>query len=203
VIASAKEILGRVAIARGEWGRAEALLHESLNTRIDGELLLWLAQTFEGLAEVAAGLESYEDAARTLGIADRTRADLGLVRWAADAPRVTQLEKTIRQALGDDACDAAYSDGRGLALAEAVTWLRGARGERKRPARGWDSLTPTELRVVALVAEGRTNPEIGERMFIARGTVKVHLSHIFAKLALANRSELSAEATRRALIRQP
>jgi DNA-binding CsgD family transcriptional regulator len=34
-------------------------------------------------------------------------------------------------------------------------------------------------------------------MFISRGTVKVHLSHIFAKLGTANRAELAAEATRR------
>jgi DNA-binding CsgD family transcriptional regulator len=74
-----------------------------------------------------------------------------------------------------------------------------AREERARPARGWESLTPTELRVAGLVAEGLTNPEIGERMFISRGTVKVHLSHIFAKLGIGTRSELAAEATRRDL----
>jgi DNA-binding NarL/FixJ family response regulator len=51
--------------------------------------------------------------------------------------------------------------------------------------------------VVELVAQGLTNPQIGERMFIARGTVKVHLSHIFAKLDIATRAELAADATRR------
>lgn len=60
-----------------------------------------------------------------------------------------------------------------------------------------ESLTPTELRVVELVAEGLTNPQIGERMFISRGTVKVHLSHIFAKLGTSTRAELAAEAARR------
>jgi DNA-binding CsgD family transcriptional regulator len=72
-----------------------------------------------------------------------------------------------------------------------------ARGERKRPSAGWASLTPTERRVVELVAEGLTNPQIAEQMFIARGTVKVHVSHIFAKLGLSNRAELAALATRR------
>ena len=60
----------------------------------------------------------------------------------------------------------------------------------------WDS--PTELRVVALVADGLTNPQIGERMFISRGTVKVHVSPIFAKLGTSTRAELAAQATRRA-----
>jgi DNA-binding NarL/FixJ family response regulator len=96
--------------------------------------------------------------------------------------------------------EAALSSGAELPLDQAAAWIRRARGERKRPARGWESLTPTEIRVVELVAEGLTNPQIGERMFISRGTVKVHLSHTFAKLGIATRAELAAEATRRALV---
>ena len=52
---------------------------------------------------------------------------------------------------------------------------------------------------MGLVAEGSPIPEIGERMFISRGTVKVHLSHIFAKLGIGTRSELAVEATHRGL----
>ena len=84
-----------------------------------------------------------------------------------------------------------------------MTWVRHARGERKRPSRREESLTPTELRVVHLVAEGLTNPQIGERMFISRGTVKVHLSHIFAKLNITSRAELAGDAARRALGSEP
>ena len=85
----------------------------------------------------------------------------------------------------------------GRSTDDAVAWVRRARGTRKRPAGGWESLTPTERQVVALAAEGLTNPEIGERMFIARGTVKIHLSHIYAKLGARNRSELVGLAARR------
>ena len=72
-------------------------------------------------------------------------------------------------------------------------------GERKRPPKGWESLTLTELRIVALVSAGLTNPQIAERMFIARGTVKVHLSHVFVKLGVSTRTELAAQAMRRGL----
>ncbi len=82
-------------------------------------------------------------------------------------------------------------------MEEAVAYASRARGERKRPSFGWESLTPTERRVVALVCEGLTNPQIAERLFVARGTVKVHLGHIFSKLSVGTRSELAAEATRR------
>jgi len=45
---------------------------------------------------------------------------------------------------------------------------------------------------VRLVAEGLSNPEIGARLFMSRSTVKTHLSHVYAKLGVANRTELAA-----------
>jgi DNA-binding CsgD family transcriptional regulator len=56
---------------------------------------------------------------------------------------------------------------------------------------------PTELEVVALVAEGLTNAEIGGRLFISGRTVESHLSHVFAKLNIASKLQLAAEAGRR------
>jgi DNA-binding CsgD family transcriptional regulator len=109
----------------------------------------------------------------------------------------------LREALGEEAFERAHREGGDLPFAEAVAWIRRARGPRQRPERGWDSLTPTELGVVALVVEGLTNPQIGERMFISRGTVKAHLSHIFAKLGITSRAELAAEAARRATTIEP
>jgi DNA-binding CsgD family transcriptional regulator len=66
-----------------------------------------------------------------------------------------------------------------------------------RPRTGWESLTPTELEVVRHARAGLTNPEIGERMAIARGTVKVHLANVYAKLGVRNRTQLAGEAARR------
>ena len=197
LIADSKEIVGRVAAGRADWALAEALAHEALTIRVERGLRLQVPQTFDALAEIAAGVGSHTEAARILGIAAASRAELSLQRSAPDVPHVAQLERESREALGDEAYEHAYREGRELAPEEAVTWIRRARGERKRPARGWESMTATELRVAALVAQGLTNPEIGERMFISRGTVKVHLSHIFAKLGIGTRSELAAEATRR------
>jgi predicted ATPase/class 3 adenylate cyclase/DNA-binding CsgD family transcriptional regulator/tetratricopeptide (TPR) repeat protein len=199
VISQAKEILGRVACADGDWIAAERLLHESLSARTEHGMVVWVPQTFDALAEVAFGLGSYEEAARLLGAAERSREDLGLRRWAPDDPRFARLADALAEELGAADYASAHQDGHRLSLPEAVTWIRGARGERKRPGRGWESLTPTELRVVELVSEGLTNPQIGERMFITRGTVKVHLSHIFAKVGISTRAELAAAATRRAL----
>ena len=131
----------------------------------------------------------------------RRRRHPGTVRPALDAPaaRVGQAdsERLCRDALGDAGFDAAYAEGFELDLDAAVAYALRARGERKRPSTGWDSLTPTELEVVDQVAAGRSNPEIAETLLMSRATVKTHLSHIFTKLGLTNRAELAAQATRR------
>jgi len=66
-----------------------------------------------------------------------------------------------------------------------------------RPQFGWSSLTPAERMVASLVAEGRSNPQIGDRLYISHRTVQTHLAHVFAKLDLTSRAQLAAEATRR------
>ncbi len=151
------------------------------------------------LAAVATGLHSHHEAARLLGAATQAREHHELARSAEQAERIAALEQTLRERLNTEDLDAALAEGSTLDPGEAVAWARRARGERKRPPGGWESLTPTELEVARHAAEGLTNPQIGERMFITRGTVKIHLSHIYTKLGLQNRSELAAQAARREL----
>ena len=90
---------------------------------------------------------------------------------------------------------------RDLARADAALRSLGVRrrrhGTRRRPASGWRSLTVTELTVAGLVAEGLSNPQVGERLYVSRRTVQTHLAHIFAKLDISSRAELAAEVTRR------
>jgi len=59
-------------------------------------------------------------------------------------------------------------------------------------ASGVSFLTPRELQVLALVAEGLTNPQIGQRLFISPKTASVHVSAILAKIGAANRAEAAA-----------
>src|SRR4029077_7378174 len=96
--------------------------------------------------------------------------------WIAD--EVDQDHARAMAELGDD-FQRITAEGRQLDAPAAVAYARRARGERRLPSFGWDSLTPTELEVVRLAAAGLTNPAIGERLFISRGTVKTHLLHVF------------------------
>jgi DNA-binding CsgD family transcriptional regulator len=95
--------------------------------------------------------------------------------------------------------DASWDAARAEARLRPLGLRRGRRGPRRRPTSGWDSLTQTELKVARLVAEGLSNPEIAERLFISRGTVHTHMSHVLAKLGLGSRVGLAAEATRRGI----
>jgi DNA-binding CsgD family transcriptional regulator len=63
-----------------------------------------------------------------------------------------------------------------------------------RPKSGWASLTETERRIAALVAEGHSNPAIASRLYISRRTVQSHVSSILAKLNLTSRVELAVVA---------
>ena len=197
LVARARLQLARVAAVRGDWTAADHLAHEALADQSERGDHLDIPETLDALAEIAAGLESHQEAARLLGAAARARADLGLARWRPEQERADALAQRLREALGDDALSVACAEGEALSLQEAIAYVRRARGTRKRPSGGWESLTPTELEIVRHTAAGLTNPEIAERMFVSRGTVKVHLSHIYAKLGLRNRSEVAAEATRR------
>jgi DNA-binding CsgD family transcriptional regulator len=74
---------------------------------------------------------------------------------------------------------------------------RGPHARHRRSRRGWASLTPTEERVVRLVAQGLSNPQIAAQLFLSRRTVQTHVSHILAKLDLSSRIDIAREAERR------
>jgi DNA-binding CsgD family transcriptional regulator/tetratricopeptide (TPR) repeat protein len=93
--------------------------------------------------------------------------------------------------------DASRDIARIEATLRAAGVRRGRKGSRRRPERGWASLTPTEQTVARLVAEGLSNPQIGRRLYVSHRTVQTHLAHIFTKLQIASRVQLTAEVTRR------
>jgi DNA-binding CsgD family transcriptional regulator/tetratricopeptide (TPR) repeat protein len=112
-------------------------------------------------------------------------------------------EDELRQALGElQALGAAP----GAAIVARRLRERGARGlprgprpsTRQNPA----NLTPRELQVLALVAEGLRNAQIAERLFLSEKTVGHHVSAILRKLDVRTRGEASAEAVRLGLAAQ-
>jgi predicted ATPase/DNA-binding NarL/FixJ family response regulator len=197
VLADALEQQGHLAAAADDADRAIDLHHEALATRVAHGLRTFSVDSLEGLAALAARDEPTPEAARLLAASDQARASMAYPRDPARRRAQQATVAGLRAALGDRQFGRAWADGTRLTLDEAVAYVRRSRGARRRPATGWASLTPTELDVVRLVADGLSNPEVGSRLFMSRGTVKTHLSHIYAKLGVANRTELATVATLR------
>jgi DNA-binding NarL/FixJ family response regulator len=65
---------------------------------------------------------------------------------------------------------------------------------------GEEDLTPRELEVLRLAADGKRNRDIGEKLFISEETVKVHIKHIMEKLHASDRTQAVAIALRRGII---
>jgi DNA-binding CsgD family transcriptional regulator len=65
----------------------------------------------------------------------------------------------------------------------------------QRPARGWAAMTDSELAVTRLVVQGLSNREVAEHLFVSPHTVSGHLRHIFAKLDINSRVELTRLAS--------
>lgn len=91
------------------------------------------------------------------------------------------------------------------ALREAQAGLKRVRTDRQPGAKGGliEPLSPRELEVLALIAEGLSNREIGERLFLALDTVKGHNRRIFEKLQVQRRTEAIARAQALNLLQPP
>jgi DNA-binding CsgD family transcriptional regulator len=74
---------------------------------------------------------------------------------------------------------------------------RGPRAKHRHAQSGWDSLTPAETKIAALVQEGLSNPEIAAKLFLSRRTVATHVSHILKKLGVHSRIDIAREAALR------
>jgi predicted ATPase/DNA-binding CsgD family transcriptional regulator len=189
--------LGRLAAARGDWTAAQQHALAHLDACAEGGHMTYVPGCLDALAEVAAGLDEHQDAVRLFAAAARARAEIGVVRIPPEADHWAAIDGRLREALGAEAYEVASIQGAELSIADALEWARRARGPRRRPPGGWAALTPTEARVAELAAEGLTNSQIGERMFISPETVKTHLSHIYRKLGVRSRVALTAHAVRR------
>jgi DNA-binding CsgD family transcriptional regulator len=105
---------------------------------------------------------------------------------------------------------AAYATATAFGAAPLAGGLRalakraGVRLETAEPASpeaaGPDPLTPRERSVLALVAEGRTNRQVGAELFISEKTVSVHLSRVMSKLGAGSRTEAVSVAYARGLL---
>ncbi len=145
---------------------------------------------------LVADPDAIEEAAAELARADRyaveavAREELACAAAAAgDRERaVAALDAALA---GYGRMGAVPDRDRALARTRALGIRRSSREAHRNVSYGWEVLTATETRIVALVREGMTNREIGTRLFVSPRTVQTHVSHILQKTGLRSRVEIA------------
>jgi DNA-binding CsgD family transcriptional regulator len=203
VLGRAARVRAELRVRQGDLKDAESLAHEAVALAGDAGDRLGLVDAIELLARLAGEQGGHREAARLWAAAESRRSELGYARFPVEQGPREAAVAAAKDALGADGFAAAWAEGAKLSADDAIAYAARGRGDRKRPATGWASLTPSELEVVRLVGEHLTNPEIAARLFVSRATVKTHLVHIFAKLGIGSRSELVAEVIKRGIQPRP
>ncbi len=202
-------------VAKARWRQAEAILASGEGRAGRGRA----RPALEEAAEIGVSLS-----ARPLLREIRELAGRAMIRLPESVDALLDVpERPVTTASllgGDDAGDAglvavgpgpdglAADGGIGVVAANGNAGgvesavVRGVVGEAPVTRRDTFGLSPREREVLALIAEGRTNREIGERLFISQKTVGVHVGNILTKLGVSGRVEAAAVSIRLGLAEQ-
>jgi DNA-binding NarL/FixJ family response regulator len=192
------QALGVTSPAVAVWRTAAAAAHRALGQDDAADALAaeQLALARKGGSEITLGiaLRAHGDLAEAVDVLEATPARYELALALADhgaslrrAGQRTQAREPLLRAL-----DLAERTGAAGLAAEVKRELL-ATGARPRRAAltGPDALTAGERRVAALAADGLSNRQIAEHLFVTQATVETHLRHAFRKLNITSRAELT------------
>jgi predicted ATPase/DNA-binding CsgD family transcriptional regulator len=203
--------LGLAEYLTGSPRAAEALFAESLDLARRAGMKAHMAYALIGLALVGRGGADPGWSARLHGAAYQALADLGHALEPLEAGLADADGRRLRAAIGAEAFDAEYAAGRTLDLASAAdqAWQALQAGRAAVPVSEPDGavsgaavgvLTPRELDVLKLVAQGLSNSDIARRLVLSEHTVKRHLANILGKLSLPSRAAAAAWGVRTGLV---
>lgn len=187
-----RSALALALLPTGDVQRAEALAIEELEfaRRWGAPRAIGVAQRTLGV--VTRNVEHLETAVRTLagsGAAlEHGRALVELGSEIARSGRKREAREPLHAGM-----DIAARCGATALVARARGELVAAGARPRRIMRtGVDALTPSELRVARMAADGMTNRQIAQALFVTLRTVEVHLTHAYQKLDIASREALRA-----------
>jgi DNA-binding CsgD family transcriptional regulator len=195
---TARALYGLGDLARVQSGlrRAAALHGEALRLQHESGSAPGVVASLEAVAGVAVQAGRYKHAARLIGAAQARRERGGYARAPWQASRYEADLALVRRFLPAAELETELAEGAALPIEAVVVEAAASRRARRRHSSGWSSLTESERQVAVLVAEGMSNPQVAERLFVSRGTVKFHLANIFGKLGLGGRTQLAREVWR-------
>jgi DNA-binding CsgD family transcriptional regulator len=194
--------LVRCALAAGDRPAAEAAAaqcEEEAAARRGESGVAAVARLCRGLADgdaaaLGEAVAYYRTVTRPLALGQALE-DLAVVRAAAGD--VAAAKAALREAVQLYAGLGAEWDIRRADARVRPYGIRRRHLAARRPATGWDALTPTEAKIAALVGEGLSNPDIGKRLFLSRNTVQSHMRQVLGKLQARSRVEVAMAAAAR------
>ena len=190
------KVLWNVADINADLGDAEtaaAQFEESLTLFIEFGDRWFCGLVLESAAFLAAGVGDAERAGRLLGAADAIWVAIGVPLLGLFRERHDRVLGEVRNRLGEGGFTAEWDEGRRVPIGAAVEFVAPARTGARVDSP--DGLTTREIDVLALVATGRTDAEVAEKLVVSLRTVHAHLRSIYRKLDVHTRSA----ATRYAL----
>jgi predicted ATPase/DNA-binding CsgD family transcriptional regulator len=197
--------LGLIVGLAGDRPRAISLLQEGLVLGLEVGAQREVAMCLANAAALTAATDQ-ESAARLFGAADAVRVDVGSDWNLPERDVYERTNSALRSTMGEIAFDEARAAGMAMPLDDAIALVKAlapAPAPAKEPVavgiHQIDLLTEREQEVLRLVTRGCTNGAIAEDLFISPGTVRIHVSNIFAKLGVHKRSDAAAIARRHGL----
>lgn len=204
-LASVLHNLGHACLHRGDVGRAHSLFTESLAAQTSQRNTPGVAECLVGFAAIAAVCGLPAAGARLLAAAAAIGGQHIVSAWPATRMEYEHYLAMVRAGLTEAEFQAQLARGRSLTLEQAVESARTlplptvALRARKKP----DDLTARERVVAALIAEGRSNAEIADELFVSKRTVEKHISNILSKLGYSNRAQIVRWALEAGLVQPP
>jgi DNA-binding CsgD family transcriptional regulator len=199
--------LGLAEYMAGAPDTARNLFAESLDLAQRMGNRAYVAYGLLGLALTDRDGADLSWSARLHGSAAHTLADVGHTLEPLEAQLAEQDRERLRAAMGDEAFDADYAAGGGLDAAQVLAALDARVAVTPdQPCLADDevqpltTLTPRELDVLKLVAQGLSNPDIAELLVLSEHTVHRHLANILRKLGLPSRAAAAAWGVRAGLV---
>ena len=156
-------------------------------------------------AVIASALGDPRSAAVLFGAADSALGSVQAMLPPTEQEKYETVERNVRRSLGVRAFRSAYAEGQRLDHSEAVALASQLESGLQEPAEEQPepvsfTLTPRELEVLMLIAEGKRDGEIASALFVAKKTVSWHVGNMLGKAHASNRTELVTVARRSGLI---
>jgi predicted ATPase/DNA-binding CsgD family transcriptional regulator len=193
--------LGLLAVMQHEYDNASTLLRENLRIARESDYKLAIQYSLFGLGMAAAALGQPARAARLWGAEEAMTEAFGIqiTPMARSTTGYDGYLATARSRLDEAAFSAAWSEGRAMSAEEAIDYALDTE-EPTSPPSDASLLSVRELEVLRLVAEGLTDSQVAERLYLSPRTVGHHLSSIYRKLGVPSRAAAAKAALERGLI---